>query len=401
MSPGISSRRAMATMLALSLAAFTYVTTELLPVGLLTLIAPDLDRSRTEIGLLVTGYAVVVFVASVPLTRITQRVPRRRLLGATLAVFTAATAVSAFAPSYPVLAGARLVTALTQALFWSVVAPTAMGLIRPEIRGRMVARFSVGPALAPVLGVPFGTWLGQQAGWRTAFAVMAAVGLATGVAVVAMLPSFPPSDGGAARGTSPDRHRFRVLMVTTALAITGFMTAQTYITPFLLDITGFAPGALAALLFVSGAAGVLGTVVVGRVLDARPVASLVGPLILLTVSMLGLFALGAFKPSAVGLLALGGFGFSSFAAAVQSRVLQVAPASTDLASAWTSSAFNVGIAGGSFIGGVILPALGARPLALVGGALTLAALAVLSVDGALRRQDPAPAREMRMAGCGV
>jgi DHA1 family L-arabinose/isopropyl-beta-D-thiogalactopyranoside export protein-like MFS transporter/DHA1 family inner membrane transport protein len=179
------------------------------------------------------------------------------------------------------------------------------------------------------------------------------------------------------------------------------MTAQTYITPFLLDVTGFAPGALAALLFVSGAAGVLGTVVVGRVLDARPVASLVGPLILLTVSMLGLFALGAFKPSAVGLLALGGFGFSSFAAAVQSRVLQVAPASTDLASAWTSSAFNVGIAGGSFIGGVILPALGARPLALVGGALTLAALAVLSVDGALRRQDPAPAREMRMAGCGV
>ena len=401
MSPGISSRRAMATMLALSLAAFTYVTTELLPVGLLTLIAPDLDRSRTEIGLLVTGYAVVVFVASVPLTRITQRVPRRRLLGATLAVFTAATAVSAFAPSYPVLAGARLVTALTQALFWSVVAPTAMGLFRPEIRGRMVARFSVGPALAPVLGVPFGTWLGQQAGWRTAFAVMAAVGLATGVAVVAMLPSFPPSDGGAARGTSPDRHRFRVLMVTTALAITGFMTAQTYITPFLLDVTGFAPGALAALLFVSGAAGVLGTVVVGRVLDARPVASLVGPLVLLTVSMLGLFALGAFKPSAVGLLALGGFGFSSFAAAVQSRVLQVAPASTDLASAWTSSAFNVGIAGGSFVGGVILPALGARPLALVGGALTLAALAVFSVDGALRRQDPAPAREMRMAGCGV
>jgi predicted MFS family arabinose efflux permease len=401
MSPGISSRRAMATMLALSLAAFTYVTTELLPVGLLTLIGPDLGRSHTEIGLLVTGYAVVVFLASVPLTRITQRVPRRRLLGATLAVFTVATAVCALAPSYPVLAGARLVTALTQALFWSVVAPTAMGLFRPEIRGRMVARFSVGPALAPVLGVPFGTWLGQQAGWRAAFGVMAAVGLSTGVAVVALLPSFPPSDGGAARGTSPDRRRFRVLMVTTALGITGFMTAQTYITPFLLDVTGFAPGALAALLFVSGAAGVLGTVVIGRVLDARPVAALAGPLMLLTVALLGLYALGAFKPGAVGLLAAGGFGFSSFAAAVQSRVLQVAPASTDLASAWTSSAFNIGIAGGSFLGGVLLPAFGARPLALVGGALTLVALAVLSVDGALRRQDPEPAREMRMAGCGV
>ena len=78
----------------------------------------------------------------------------------------------------------------------------------------------------------------------------------------------------------------------------------------------------------------------------------------------------------------------------------MAPASTDLASAWTSSAFNIGIAGGSFLGGIILPAFGARPLALVGGALTLAALAVLSVDGA-RRRYPEPAREMRMAGCGV
>jgi predicted MFS family arabinose efflux permease len=399
--PEVSPRRAAATLAALSLAAFAYVTTELLPVGLLTLIGADLGRSHTEVGLLVTGYAVVVVVASVPLTRLTRRLPRRRLLGATLAVFTAATALSAVAPSYPVLAGARLVTGLTQALFWSVVAPTAMGLFPARVRGRMVARFSVGPALSPVVGVPLGTWLGQQAGWRAAFAVMAVVGLAVGAAVVASLPSFPPEAGGAARGTAPDRRRYRVLMVTTALAITGFMTFQTYVTPFLLEVSRFPASALAGLLFVGGTAGVVGAVLVGRVLDARPVAALVAPLSLMAAGLLGLFALGPIRPATVVLVAVGGLAFSAFAAAVQSRVLQVAPGSTDLASAATSSAFNVGIAGGSFVGGAILPAFGARPLALAGGVLVMAALAVMSIDGARRRDDPEPSRAARMAGCGV
>jgi predicted MFS family arabinose efflux permease len=128
MPPDVSRRRAVAAVVVLSFAAFAFVTTELLPIGLLTLIAPDLERSRSEIGLLVTGYAAVVFLASVPLTALTQRIPRRRLLGATMVVFTAATAASALAGSYWQLAGARLLTALTQALFWSVVASTTTGL---------------------------------------------------------------------------------------------------------------------------------------------------------------------------------------------------------------------------------------------------------------------------------
>jgi DHA1 family L-arabinose/isopropyl-beta-D-thiogalactopyranoside export protein-like MFS transporter/DHA1 family inner membrane transport protein len=282
-----------------------------------------------------------------------------------------------------------------------VVAPTSAGLFPAAVRGRMVARFSIGPALAPVLGVPFGTWLGQQAGWRTAFAVMAAVGLAVAVAVVVLLPTFPPADGGAARGTAPDAGRYRVLMVVTALAITGFMTFQTYITPFLLDVTGFAAPTLAGLLFVGGVAGVTGTVLVGRVLDSRPVGALVVPLGLMTTALLGLFALGRLTAPTVALLAAGGLAFSAFAAAVQSRVLQVAPGSTDLASAATSAAFNVGIAGGSLLGGVLLAGAGARPLALAGGLLALAALAVMAIDSARRRGDPEASTAGRMAGCGV
>ncbi|MEU8167145.1 MFS transporter [Micromonospora sp. NPDC049004] len=381
----MSPRRARAVLVALSLAAFAFITTELLPVGLLTHIAPDLDRSRSQVGLLVSGYAVVVVLASVPLTRLTQRIPRRHLLGATMFLFAVANAAAALAPTYAVLAGSRLVTALAQAMFWSVATATVIGPFPVAVRGRAVALFATGATLAPVLGVPLGTWLGQQAGWRVAFAALAGAGLAIAAAVFVLLPSYPPAAGGAARGTAPDGRRFAVLLIATALGIGGFMTLQTYITPFLLDISGFADAALAPLLFAAGTAGVLGTLAAARTLDARPIASLLTPLSIGTAALFGMYALGTLRHGAVAFLAAIGLAYAAFGSAVQNRMLQLAPGSTDIASAGVSTAFNAGIAGGSLLGGTLLPISGARPLALIGGLLTLAALTLLAADTRLRR----------------
>ncbi|GAA2184773.1 MFS transporter [Micromonospora lupini] len=402
----VSPRRARAVLITLSLAAFAFITTELLPVGLLTHIAPDLDRSRSQVGLLVSGYAVVVVLASVPLARLTQRIPRRHLLGATMLLFAAANAAAALAPTYAVLAGSRLATALAQALFWSVATATVIGPFPVAVRGRVVALFATGATLAPVLGVPLGTWLGQQAGWRVAFAVLAGVGLVIAAGVVVLLPSYPPAAGGAARGTAPDGRRFAVLLIATALGIGGFMTLQTYITPFLLDISGFADAALAPLLFASGAAGVLGTLAAARTLDTWPIASLVTPLSIGTAALFGMYALGTLRHGTVAFLAGIGLAYAAFGSAVQNRMLQLAPGSTDIASAGVSTAFNAGIAGGSLLGGALLPTSGARPLALAGGLLTLVALALLAVD---TRPRPAagsapttvrPARQTRTQAAG-
>ncbi|MGW3887706.1 MFS transporter [Micromonospora chokoriensis] len=380
MTPEVSPRRARAVLVALSLGAFAFITTELLPVGLLTHIAPDLDRSRSQVGLLVSGYAIVVVLASVPLARLTQRIPRRHLLGVTMLLFAAGNATAALAPTYAVLAGSRLVTALAQALFWSVATATVTGPFPVAVRGRVVALFAAGATLAPVLGVPLGTWLGQQAGWRVAFAALAGVGLATAAAVFVLLPSYPPAAGGAARGTAPDGRRFLLLLVATALGIGGFMTLQTYVTPFLLDVSGFTDAMLAPLLFVSGAAGVVGTLAAARTLDRWPIVSLLTPLSIGTASLFGLYALGALQPGAAALLAGIGLGYAAFGSAVQNRMLHLAPGSTDMASAGVSTAFNAGICGGSLLGGALLSASGARPLALAGGSLTLVALALLVVD---------------------
>ncbi|MEV1157700.1 MFS transporter [Micromonospora chokoriensis] len=391
MTPEVSPRRARAVLVALSLGAFAFITTELLPVGLLTHIAPDLDRSRSQVGLLVSGYAIVVVLASVPLARLTRRIPRRHLLGVTMLLFAAGNATAALAPTYAVLAGSRLVTALAQALFWSVATATVTGPFPVAVRGRVVALFAAGATLAPVLGVPLGTWLGQQAGWRVAFAALAGVGLATAAAVFVLLPSYPPAAGGAARGTAPDGRRFLLLLVATALGIGGFMTLQTYVTPFLLDVSRFADAMLAPLLFVSGAAGVVGTLAASRTLDRWPMVSLLTPLSIGTASLFGLYALGALQPGAAALLAGIGLGYAAFGSAVQNRMLHLAPGSTDMASAGVSTAFNAGICGGSLLGGALLSASGARPLALVGGSLTLVALALLAVDTRRGHAGAAPA----------
>jgi predicted MFS family arabinose efflux permease len=388
----MSTRRASAALAALSVGTFSFVTAEILPVGLLTVMADDLGRSRSSVGLLVTGYAVVVVIAALPLTRLTRRVRRRTVLGGSLAVFATVTALSAVAPSYEVLLVARLTIALTQALFWSIVVQTATGLFPPEARGRMIARLAIGTSLAPVLGVPAGTWFGQQAGWRAAFLALAGVGLVTCLAVVALLPSVPATQTSTAAGSAPDRRRYAILVVVTALAVAGTMTVFTYITPFLLDVSGFAPSSLGPLLLVSGAAGVAGTLSVGRFLDGHPWTAVVVPLALLSAGAAGLFAAGHIQAVAIAMLVVFGMSFNALAAAIQNRTLEVAPGSVDIASAGTGTAFNIGIAAGSFLGGLLIATLGARSVAPAGGALLMLACGLMLAEPTLTRRRRAPER---------
>jgi DHA1 family L-arabinose/isopropyl-beta-D-thiogalactopyranoside export protein-like MFS transporter/DHA1 family inner membrane transport protein len=383
----LSARRATIALVFLGVSTFSFVTIEVLPIGLLTVMADDLQHSRSQVGLLVTGYAVVVALASVPLARVTQHLPRRLVLGGTLAVVTVATGLSAAAPSYEVLFGARLVIALSQALFWAIAPPIAIGLFAPQYRGRVVARLAIGTALAPILGIPLGTWLGEQTGWRVPFIVMTALAAAACAGIVVLLPRVDAPDSLSRRGTAPDLRRYVVLLVAAAVGVTGFLTYNTYVTPFLLDITGFTSAALGPALVASGAGGFLGTVLVGRLLDRYPWGAMAVPLVLLTIGLFGLYALGELRVATILLIAVIGMAFSALAVAIQSRTLQVAPGSTDLASAGTTSAFNVGIAAGAFVGGALIDTTTVRSVALVGGLLAgVAALVMLGEPLLARRR---------------
>ena len=381
------------------IAAFLYVTSELLPVGLLGLMADDLGTSPSAIGLLVTGYALAVAVTSIPLTHVTRNLPRRQVFAALLTVFVVATVATAATSSYPVLLAARIASALTQALFWSLATPTAMALFPRRIRGRVSATLTAGGGLAAVLGIPAGTWLGLASNWRVAFYTLAAFGLLALITVVVLLPpTRPAGEEHGANADRPDRRGFLVMLAVTALAITGQFAALTYITEFLIEVSGYSDSAVSALLLARGVAGVGGTIAIGLVQDRRPRLALLGTIALQAVSIGLLYPFGESKAATLALLALSGLAAGALPAAFATQAMRTAPGSTDLASAGTSSAFNVGIASGALIGGALLPLLGVRSTALAGGLLTLVAVVLVLAEP---RATPPPVMVRSVTQRGV
>lgn len=363
---------------ALMLAAFTFNTTENLPVGLLSLMADDLRVSLTAVGALVSGYGLTVAVGSLPLAHVTRSVPRRYLMTVLLTVLAVACWISSLAAvSYGLLLAARVATALAQALFWAVMGPVAVGLFPPGRRGRVIGLLSVGGSLATVAGVPAGTWLGGHGGWRVPFAVLGALAVASLVAVAAFLPTSPPRESHAAYGASPDRRRFAVVLTTTALTVTGAFTGFTYVVAFLDDVSGFGRDGVSAVLLAFGAAALAGVAVAGPLLDRYPRATLTVPVAGQAVALAGLYAGGGSRVATVVLLMLLGASVAPTFMATQSQVLHVAPGRTETALAANSAAFNVGVAAGALLGGGLLPLTGTRGTFLVGGLLTAGALAVL------------------------
>jgi len=365
---------ASAALVALSAAAFAYVTTESLPVGLLQPISSSLHASLTATGLLVTVYAAVNVALSAPLAALAKGLPRKALICSLVAALVLTSLLAAVAPGYGWLMAVRVVTALGQAVFWSVVVPTAASLFPPAMTGRAVASVLGGASLAVVAGVPAFTWVGQVAGWRTAFACVGGLALAVLVPVMALLPRYHPAETHAGVGSAPDKRRYWLAMATTALAVGGFFCAYTYVSPFLTHVAGLALHRVPAVLLLTGAStalGVLGGAATSRHLPSSSTLLAVG---LLCPALFALYLAGRSAPAAVGLMAAACLGLGAYDVSNQNRVMQVAPGSTDIASAWASASFNAGIAGGSLAGGLVLHSFGARSTALLGAVVAAAGL---------------------------
>jgi MFS transporter, DHA1 family, inner membrane transport protein len=365
---------------ALALSVFAFITTETLPIGLLPLIARDLHTTTGAVGLLVTAYGLVVVIFSIPLARLTVRVPRRYVLSALMVVFVLANALSAVAGGYRTLLVARIVIALSQALFWSVVTPTAAGLFRPEVRGRVLSVLFAGTSIGSLAGVPAGTWLGQQTNWRVSFLALTVLGLAVLVVIVVLLPTTPAGVGDADHGSTPDAGRYWSVVVSTALAVGGGFTAFTYINPFLTQVTGYAESSISLLLVIRGAAGLAGVVVAGWLADRDSWRAMVLMIGGEAVALFAQYGLGTSKIGAMVAIAAAGFCLSAMSTALGVRVLQVAPGSSDVAAAGSSSAFNVGITAGAFVGSVVLSHGGLAVVPLVGAFVSVAAFAAILAE---------------------
>lgn len=377
--------RSILALAALGAAAFCFVGGENLPVSLLPLLSSGLGVSLSVAGLLVTVYAVTVVVASAPLTHLTRRLSRRALLAGLLAVFVVGTVGAAAAPGYGWMVAARVVTALAQAVFWSIAAVVAAGMFPAAARGRALAGMYAGSTVALVAAVPAGNWLGEMAGWRLPFVLLGGAGVLVLAALLLLLPR--PAEGGGSLsrpGADPDGRRYAAILLTTLLCVAGFFTANTYITAFLTRVAGVPADRVALILALAGVADAAGLAAFGHLVDRR--ARLAGPAAtgLLAASLIGLFAGGTSVVGAAVLEASLSFGLSGVVLFLQSEVLVVAPWRADISTAWFSATFNVGIGTGPLVGALVLATLGLRATALAGA--LIAALGVIAAGLGVRER---------------
>lgn len=383
---------------ALTIAAYAIGTTEFVIVGLLPTVANDLHITLPLAGLIVSVYALGVTFGAPILTALTGRIERKPLLLGLMALFIIGHIIAALSPGYEVLLVARVVSAFAHGVFFSVGSTIAADLVPENRRASAIAMMFMGLTVAIVTGVPLGTFIGQTLGWRTTFAVVAGLGVVAFAGIALLLPSNlkkapPASIGEQIRVLATGR--LLLVYAMTALGYGGTFVAFTFLAPILEQITGFASSAVALILMLYGVAIAIGNVVGGRISNRDPVKALTF-LFIAQALVLVLFGFTAISPwLTIPTLAI--LGFLSFAnvPGLQLYVVQLArelrPNAVDVASALNIAAFNLGIAMGAWIGGLVVESrfgLGATPF--VAAALVAIALGLTIRSGALdRRSTPA------------
>jgi len=377
-------------LLALAAAAFAIGTTEFVVVGLLPTLAGDLGVSVSVAGTLVTGYAGGVAVGGVILSAVTARVPRRRLLVALMVVFSAGHLVMAAAPGFPVLLAARVITASCHGAFFGAGAVVAAGLVPRERRSRAIAVMFTGLTTSTILGVPAGTQLGQALGWRAPFLAIAALAAAAAVAAAWLVPddvvaqAAPPSAGPApSRRVAP----LVIALATTVLGWGSQFVAFTFFAAYLRQITGLSAVAVTALLLVFGVAGAAGNLLGGQLDDAWPRLAIPALLVALAGAQLLFAVLGANSVAVVVLVFLLGLLGFALVPGLQAAVMAVVDEGSSLGSTLNIAAFNVGIAGASATGAVIVAHGGLRWTPVVGAALALLATPLAVVGRSPARDE--------------
>lgn len=370
----------MKKLLVLTLGAFVWQTTEILPIGLLPQIAGDLHVSEAQVGFLVTGYAWLVALTAVPLTFLTNRMDRRILAGILLASLTGANLLAAFAPNYPILAILRVVVALGHGIFWSIIASLATQLAPNMPKSRATAWAFSGIALALIGGIPFATEIGQWLGWRGAFGAGALLGCVGLIAAIIFLPRMPAqqSETGTIDRSLLYQPAMRHLVIVTALIITAHFCGYTYVAPLLERVTAVPSSWMPLLLLIFGIAGLAGNGLAGWL--SWPAQRIVGVAACGVVASQALIGIES-PPSFIAwiVMALWGVASSFLVVGLQSWVLELAGDRADEASALYVAAFNFGIGSGALVGGSVLAVLGLRTVPLGGVFIGISALGPLAV----------------------
>lgn len=368
------------TLLALAISAFGIGSTEFISVGLLPLISSNMDVSISTAGLTVSIYALGVMVGAPVLTTMTAKMNRKNLLMLVMVVFIIGNLISAFAASFAILLTGRVIAAFAHGVFMSIASVIAADVVQPSKRASAIAVMFTGLTVATVTGVPLGTFIGQLFGWRMSFIFIVAIG------VIALIANYflVPKNLSSAKSISLKsiaqillNKKIGIVLLMTAFGYGGTFVVYTYLSPMFIKM-GYTANMIVVLLIVYGIMVAIGNTIGGHFANEKPAKAL---FVMFSLQAATLLLLQFTSPNPIlGLIVVMLMGFFAFmsVSGLQLYVVELAerylPETVSMASALNISAFNVGIAIGAFIGGLVTEYIGLSYTPIVGFLMVLIAI---------------------------
>ncbi|MFB7595863.1 MFS transporter [Streptomyces sp. NPDC056160] len=372
---------------AIALGIFSLMTSELLPVGLLTPVGSELHVSDGTAGLMVTVPGLVAAVSAPLITVTAGRLDRRLVLCVLIGLVGAANLASAFAPHFATVLAARFLVGVSVGGFWAIAGGLAVRLVPEKQVPRAMAVIFGGVSTASVVGVPAGTLAGELSGWRTAFAAVGVLGLVALACKLWLVPPLPATQTirlAELPGLFRENAGVRIGVAVTFLLITGQFVAYTFVRPILQDISGVDPELISTLLLGYGVAGIVGNTVASSWAARDVRRTLLVIAVALTATMALFPLIGTSPAGCIGLLVVWGLAYGGVSVSLQTWMMKAAPQASEAASSLFVAAFNLSIALGALVGGLAVDALATTSVLWVGGALVL--LTALTAWSARRTQ---------------
>ena len=363
---------------ALAVGAFIFNTTEYVPIALLSDIGQSFGKPATEVGMMITVYAWIVALLSLPLMLMTKNIERRKLLLMLFALFALFHALSFFSWNFNILLVSRIGIALTHAVFWSITASLAVRLAPTGKTNQALGLLSTGTVLAMVLGIPLGRVVGQYFGWQLSFLLIGVCAAGVMVVLAKNLPALPSQNTGSLSSLPSlfKRRNLMLLYAMTVLIITAHFTAYSYIEPFVLQVGGFKAEQVTIVLSLYGLAGFAASYLFGKWFAKSQRLFMLGAVAVILLSALLLLPFASFPYAVYALVFIWGVAIVIVSLGMVSKVLAFASDATDVANSIYSGLYNVGIGGGALLGHYVTVWFGLSNIGIAGALLAAAGLAV-------------------------
>ena len=363
---------------ALAVGAFIFNTTEYIPIALLSDIGQSFDKPATEVGMMITVYAWIVALLSLPLMLMTKNIERRKLLLMLFALFALFHALSFFSWNFTILLVSRVGIALTHAIFWSITASLAVRLAPAGKTNQALGLLSTGSVLAMVLGIPLGRVVGQYFGWQLSFLLIGVCAAGVMLVLAKNLPALPSQNTGSLSSLPSlfKRRNLMLLYAMTVLIITAHFTAYSYIEPFVLQVGGFKAEQVTIVLSLYGLAGFAASYLFGKWFAKSQRLFMLGAVAVILLSALLLLPFASFPYAVYALVFIWGVAIVIVSLGMVSKVLAFASDATDVANSIYSGLYNVGIGGGALLGHYVTVWFGLSNIGIAGALLAAAGFAV-------------------------